>query len=133
MANSNLVKVGIETADTAIVRVNQNNQMKPEFIILLKTFLMIVTYQMAPFGKNERNWGPRTCYKYAVSNKYVRSCTNQLIIIQILSIPPLQFPSQTIHPCVKTTIHIFFTGWRNWFLRTVFWHAASKPYANVSG
>ena len=55
MANSNLVKVGIETADTVIVRVNQNNQMKPEFIILLKTFLMIVTYQMAPFGKNERN------------------------------------------------------------------------------
>ena len=60
MSNSNLVEVTMETADTVIFReylryrANQNDQIKPEFIILLKTFLMIVTYQMAPFGK-ERN------------------------------------------------------------------------------
>ena len=57
MANSNLVEVTMETADTVIFReylryrANQNDQIKPEFIILLKTFLMIVTYQMAPFRK----------------------------------------------------------------------------------
>ena len=60
MANSNLVEVTMETADMLLLeqylryRANQNNQINPEFIILLKTFLMIVTYQMAPFGK-ERN------------------------------------------------------------------------------
>ena len=41
MANSNLVEVTKETADTVILeqylryRVNQNDQMNPEFIILL--------------------------------------------------------------------------------------------------
>ena len=45
MANSNLVEVTMETADTVIFReylryrANQNDQIKPEFIILLKTFL----------------------------------------------------------------------------------------------
>ena len=56
MTNSNLVEVTMETADTVIFReylryrANQNDQIKPEFIILLTTFLVIVTYQMAPFG-----------------------------------------------------------------------------------
>ena len=61
MANSNLVEVTMEKAEMLFIKqyirhgANQNNQMKPEFIILLKTFLMLVMYQMAPFGKNESN------------------------------------------------------------------------------
>ena len=57
MANSSLVEVTMEIADMLLLkqylryRANQNNKIKPEFIILLKTFLMIVTYQMAPFRK----------------------------------------------------------------------------------
>ena len=49
----------METVDFVIFRAmlrygaNQNAQMKPEFIILLKTFLMIVAYPMAPFGKEK--------------------------------------------------------------------------------
>ena len=47
----------METADTVVCRAISEirGQVKPEFIILLKTFLMIVTYQMAPFRKSERN------------------------------------------------------------------------------
>ena len=57
MDNSNSVKGTMETVDAIIfraiseIRANQNAQMKPGFIILLKTFLMIVAYPMVPFGK----------------------------------------------------------------------------------
>ena len=41
MANSSLVEVIMKTADTVMGQINganQNDQMKPEFYILLKTF-----------------------------------------------------------------------------------------------
>ena len=61
MANSNLVEALWKQLTLLFLEqylrceANQNDQMKPEFKILLKIFLMIVTYQMAPFGKNESN------------------------------------------------------------------------------
>ena len=69
MDNSNSVEGTMETVDTVIfwaiseIRANQNVQMKPEFIILLKAFLTIVAYPMAPFGKEWKHWGPMSYYK----------------------------------------------------------------------
>ena len=54
-------------------------------------------------------------------------CTNELIIVQILSIPPLQFPSQSMHLCVQTTMQIWYRTTIRY--RKVFCHATSKPYA----
>ena len=57
MDNSNSVKGTMETLTLLFLKqylrygANQNAQMKPEFITLLKTFLTIVAYQMVPFGK----------------------------------------------------------------------------------
>ena len=61
MANSNLVELLGKQLTLLFLEqylrygANQDDQMKPEFRIFLKTFLMIVRYQMAPFGKNESN------------------------------------------------------------------------------
>ena len=57
MDNSNSVKGTMETLTLLFLKqylrygANQNAQMKPEFITLLKTFLTIVAYPMVPFGK----------------------------------------------------------------------------------
>ena len=54
MDNSNLVEVTMKIANTFIFRTIseiRGKSKRPEFIILLKPFLMIVAYQMASFGK----------------------------------------------------------------------------------
>ena len=56
MDNSDSVGGTIETVDTVIFRAiseirGKSSQMKQEFIILLKTFLIIVAYPMVPLGK----------------------------------------------------------------------------------
>ena len=57
MDNSFSVEVTMETVDTYFLEqylrygANQNAQMKPEFLILLKAFLTIVANPVAPFGK----------------------------------------------------------------------------------
>ena len=56
MDNSDSVGGTMETVDTVIFRAiseirGKSSQMKQEFIILLKTFLIIVAYPMVPLGK----------------------------------------------------------------------------------
>ena len=56
MDNSHSVAGTMETVDTVTFRAiseirGKSSQMKPEFIILLKTFLTIVAYPMVPLGK----------------------------------------------------------------------------------
>ena len=88
---------------------NENDQMKPEFKMLLKTFLLIATHQMTPFGKNGSNWGPRSYYKKASFYQIHKSLHE-----------PADNNSNTINttPTVSLLNNTPVPKWRNWRLLT---------------
>ena len=86
---------------------------------------MVVEYLMAPFEKEWKDQGvtinrPTGCdSSFFLSKSLYAPTDNNSNTIN--SIPTVSLQNNTpVCPDVSSE-------WRNWFLRTVFWHATSKP------
>ena len=118
MDNSNSVDGTMETVDTVIVRAISEIRDKSKHPDEARNYNFVNDFlddsgvsdsSFRERMKTLENQGvvinrPNKCgSSFLLSNP----CMNHLIVIQILSIPPLQFPSQAMHLFDQTTMKMF--------------------------
>ena len=118
MDNSNLVEGTMETVDTVIFRaiseIRSKSKCPDEARIynFVKDFLDDSGVSDVSFWERMKTLEDQGVIinrltKCGSSFFWQNPCMNHLIVIQILSIPPLKFSSQAIHLFVQTTIKMF--------------------------